>query len=338
MLRPLNMKVCAMMSKEAPMREVEGTAKAISDMKVRGAANIARAASGALSTFASAWKGKDRDAFVSDLKKAALKLHSARPTAVSLRNGIELTLSGAESGATVEDVRTIVVRNSKRFIASSEEALRRIAEIGKGRIPPGATVMTHCNSMAALSVIHAAFLDGKVSRVFATESRPWRQGHLTVKWLAERGVPVSLIVDPAVRHFMKAIDVVIVGADTVAANGAVINKIGTSQIALCAKESRVPFVVCAETFKFSKETLLGALVEIEERGPEEVADPLRPSDLPGVEFRNPVFDATPPEYIDAIVTEVGVVSPYSAAEVIKEMFSVPGPVLTDGDRSRSSWI
>jgi ribose 1,5-bisphosphate isomerase len=137
---------------------------------------------------------------------------------------------------------------------------------------------------------------------------------------------------------MRDIDVVMVGADTITANGAVINKIGTSQISLIAHESRVPFIVCAETFKFSKETLLGSLVEIEDRGPVEVADPLKPSDFPGATILNPVFDATPPEYIDAIVTELGIVSPYLATEVIREMFGIEGPVSIEGRRSQFSWI
>ena len=113
---------------------------------------------------------------------------------------------------------------------------------------------------------------------------------------------------------MKDIDVVLVGADTICSNGALINKIGTSQVALAANEARVPFIVCAETYKFSPKTLVGEMVEIEERGAGEVVDPkLIP---PNVAVRNPVFDATPAEYIDSIVTEIGLISPYAAYEVI----------------------
>ncbi len=115
---------------------------------------------------------------------------------------------------------------------------------------------------------------------------------------------------------MPKINIVVVGADTVASNGAVINKIGTSQIALCAHEARVPVMVCAETYKFSHETLAGELVEIEERDINEI---VKPGDFPGVVIFNPVFDATPPEYIDVIVTEEGVISPHAAFEIIKAM-------------------
>ena len=137
---------------------------------------------------------------------------------------------------------------------------------------------------------------------------------------------------------MRDIDIVVVGADTITANGAVINKIGTSQIAMSAHGSRVPFIVCAETFKFSRETLFGSMVEIEDRGPEEVADPLKPSDFPGARILNPVFDATPPEYIDAIVTEFGIVSPYLATEVIRELFEMEGPVTLEGRRTPFNWL
>ena len=176
------------------------------------------------------------------------------------------------------------------------------------------TVLTHCNSKAALGVIKAAHADGKDIRAYATESRPWRQGLLTIKDLSAAGVPTTLIIDSAVRWIMKEVDVVLVGADTICSNGALINKIGTSQVALAANEARVPFIVCAETYKFSPKTVYGEMVEIEERDASEVVDPrLIP---PKVSVRNPVFDATPAEYIDSIVTEVGLISPYAAYEVI----------------------
>jgi len=105
-----------------------------------------------------------------------------------------------------------------------------------------------------------------------------------------------------------------VGADTICSNGALINKIGTSQVALAAHEKRVPFMVCAETFKFSPRTIYGELVKIEER---DVTEILKPGEVPGsVKIFNPVFDATPPDYIDSIVTEVGVIPPFAAYEII----------------------
>ncbi len=136
------------------------------------------------------------------------------------------------------------------------------------------------------------------------------------------GIDVTLIVDSAVRYFINDVDCVVVGADTITANGALINKIGTSQIALAAKEARVPFMVAAETYKFSPKTLFGELVVIEERDASEVA----PEELLklGVKVRNPAFDVTPRDYIDVIITEIGAIPPEMAYIVITERLGYAG--------------
>jgi ribose 1,5-bisphosphate isomerase len=292
------------------------TAEKIESMEIRGAAKIARAAATALKNFALDYKGEDVVQFKEELANAGRQLTATRPTAVSLRNAVAIVLKGAKEGEDVIDVKEGIVTAAENFVQSSEKALDVIAEMGARRIKEGDTILTHCNSQAALSTIIKAHKDGKNISVYATESRPKKQGYLSVKQLAAEGVPTTLIVDSAVRHVMPKINVVIVGADTVASNGAVINKIGTSQIALCAHEARVAVMVCAETYKFSHETLAGELVDIEERDVNEI---VKPQDFPGVAIFNPVFDATPPEYIDVIVTEEGVISPHAAYEIIKAM-------------------
>ena len=289
----------------------------IRDMEIRGAGRIARAAALALKYFAEDFQG-DKDGFLKDLEDVKKYLLSTRPTAVSLRNAVYYVTNRVR-GENIEALRESIIKNADEFIERSEKALETIGRYGAGRIPDGATILTHCNSSAALQCIIQAHRDGKDIRVFNTETRPWLQGHITARTLAKEGIDVTMIVDSAVRYFMRDIDIVVVGADTIASNGAVINKIGTSQIALVAHEARVPFIVCAETYKFSPETVIGKLVKIEERDPSEIANP---EDFPGVKFRNPVFDATPPEYIDAIVTEIGVISPYLAYEIIKEVMNV----------------
>ncbi len=286
----------------------------IREMKIRGAGRIARAAAEALKVFAENFQGTRED-FTRELEEVKKYLLSTRPTAVSLRNAVYYVINRME-GDTLDSMRESVVQNAENFIAMSHEAVKRIGKFGAERIRDGSTILTHCNSSAALEVIIQAHRSGKEIKVFNTETRPWLQGHITSRILAKEGVDVTMIVDSAVRYFMRDIDIVIVGADTIASNGAVINKIGTSQIALVAHEARVPFMVAAETYKFSPETVIGKLVEIEERPAEEIADP---SEFPGVKFRNPVFDATPPEYIDAIITEIGIISPYIAYQIIKEV-------------------
>jgi ribose 1,5-bisphosphate isomerase len=285
-------------------------------MSIRGAGRIGRSASTALSDLASSWNGEDPVSFVHDLKRAAGMLHATRPTAVSLRNAIILTLKGIHKEDGVEAIRERVVSQSREFLERAENAVARIADLAKARVPSGSIVMTHCNSNAAISAIEAAFADGRVKGAICTESRPWRQGHITSRRLVAAGIPTTMVVDSAMGLSVRDADVVIVGADTIALDGTLYNKIGTSLLALAAEDYGVPFIACAETFKFSDRSD----VVVEERSPREVADPLVPEDLPGVRLHNPVFDDTDPRLIDHIITEKGVISPDMAPSIVKEMF------------------
>ena len=287
--------------------------KGINDMSIRGAAEIGRKASLAMRLFAEREIGSDAEKYLSKIQRFAKDIQSTRPTAVTLWSGVTMTIRGIEKDTTPKDMLTLVQNNSDRFIEASLRAVKTIAEIGANRVPKDAVILTHCNSTAAVATIIRAHELGKVKMVYATESRPKLQGQITVRQLAEKKVPVTMIVDSAVRYHMHKVDMVIVGADTVASNGAVINKIGTSQIALAAHERRVPFLVCAETIKFSPQTFMGGMVTIEERESSEVIDL---SKYPGVKVSNPVFDATPADYIDAIVTEVGVIPATAAYEIV----------------------
>jgi ribose 1,5-bisphosphate isomerase len=179
--------------------------------------------------------------------------------------------------------------------------------------------MTHCNSQAAISVIAEAHRAGKDINVIATESRPRLQGHLTIAQLDKLGIKTSLIVDSAVRYFMKDVDLVVVGADAITANGSVINKIGTSQLAMAAHESRTNLIVASETYKFSPRSLMGEMVEIEERDRAEVIDQTKLSSMGNVKVKNPAFDVTPASYIDLICTEVGAISPEMSYIIIRDI-------------------
>ncbi|MFQ6137169.1 MAG: ribose 1,5-bisphosphate isomerase [Candidatus Hydrothermarchaeales archaeon] len=291
----------------------------IRGMEIRGAGKVGRNAALALKICAETSKAKTSDELLNELEEAGEVLISARPSAVSLPNAVRFVLHKVNSGGVsdLEAVRKIAIEAADEFIENSNKAIETIGEIGARRVSDGDTIMTHCNSSAAIAVIKSAWGQGKDIRVLATEARPRYQGHLTVRELAKEGIPTTLIVDSAVRAFMKDVDKVIVGADSIAANGAVVNKIGTSQIALAAQEARVLFLVAAETYKFHPETLVGELVEIEERPSEEVADP---EEFEGVTIRNPAFDVTPPEYVDLIITEKGAIPPQAAIMIIKEEF------------------
>lgn len=299
--------------------EIKQIARDIKTMRIRGAGRIARSAAKALKLAARSSKAKTPAEFLGELDQISSFLLSTRPTAVSLPNAIRFVMLGVKRAgeADLQILKRAVISRSDEFIRSSREAVERIGEIGARRISDGDTVLTHCNSDCALAVIKTAFKQGKQIEALVTESRPMKQGLISVRELSDAGIPTTLIVDSAVRHLIRDVDKVIVGADSIAANGAVVNKIGTSQIALAAHEARVLFFIAAESYKFHPGTLVGGLVEIEERPPEEIVNPNR---FPGVKIRNPVFDITPPDYIDLIITERGIIPPSAAYTVIQELF------------------
>lgn len=297
---------------------VHATAEKIKRMEIRGAGRIARAAVEALRSHARDLKVRDLGEFRRGMEEAATHLLATRPTAVSLPNAVHLVMTPLAKAEDLEEARSGLIRAADQFIRSSKGAIERIGEIGAHHIADGETVLTHCNSEAALSCILTAARQGKGFQVYVTEVRPGNQGLLTLRALSDAGIPSHYIVDSAVRHFMNRIDRVFVGADAVAVNGAVVNKIGTSMVALAAHEARTPFFVAAETYKFAPRTTLGELVEIEEREGGEVLPPAEAARLSGVTVHNPVFDVTPAAYIDLIVTEEGAIPPSLAYIIIRE--------------------
>ena len=184
----------------------EETAELIRSMRIRGAGRIARAGASALGDFADTYTGGTLEGFLTDLKGASDTILASRPTAVSLWNGLHATVKGASEASSLEEARALVSANAKAFCERSERAVEEIARIGARRIQDGDVIMTHCNSSAALGVIKEAHRQGKDIRVYATESRPWRQGILTVNDLADAGVDVTLIIDSAVRSVMRKVD------------------------------------------------------------------------------------------------------------------------------------
>ncbi|MCU0629939.1 MAG: ribose 1,5-bisphosphate isomerase [Methanoregulaceae archaeon] len=294
------------------------TADKIKSMEIRGAGRIARAAALALSGHAESLESNDLNSFLDEMKRAADLLAGTRPTAVSLPNAVNIVMASLSQATTVPEAKLAIVTKAREFIQSSKHAVERIGKIGARHISNGDIILTHCNSEAALACLIEAHRSGKVFTVFATEVRPRNQGHLTIRVLNEAGIKTNFIVDSAVRSFINDIDLVITGADAVTVNGAVVNKIGTSQIALAAHEARTNFVVAAETYKFAPRTILGELIEIEERPPDEVLPDEIAKSLPYITVRNPVFDVTPAEYVDLIITESGAIPPQMAYIIIRD--------------------
>lgn len=267
--------------------------------------------------------------FVAELSEAARVLLQTRPTAVSLPNGIRYMMhrvNQAKSSTTsAADIKLVAIKAADEFLELTRTAVGRIGKIGANRIRNGDVVLTHCNSNAAISVMTTAWSEGKRFEVYATETRPRFQGHLTAQALARVGIPVTLILDDSVRYFMQDVDTVLVGADAITANGALVNKVGTSMVALAAHEVHTKVFVAAESYKFSPETMIGELVEIEERDPSEVISDKALKRLGRIKVRNPSFDVTPPEFIDLIITERGIIPPLGAMLILQEVFGVLTP-------------
>ncbi|MFB6070234.1 MAG: ribose 1,5-bisphosphate isomerase [Halanaeroarchaeum sp.] len=298
---------------------VEETAAEIASMEIRGAATIARAAAEALAAQARESDADDPEAFRAQMRAAARELKETRPTAVSLPNALRFVLRGMD-GDSVGELEASVERTVASFVEDLESAQDRLGRIGANRLRDGDVIMTHCHSTDALATVEKAVADGKHVEAIVKETRPRNQGHVTASQLRDLGVPVTLVVDNAAHRYLNDVDHVLVGADSIAADGSVVNKIGTSGLAVSARDRGTPIVVAAQTLKLHPGTLTGHTVEIEMRDESEVIDAETRAEIGDVEVRNPAFDVTPPRHVDAIVTERGQFPPESIVTLMRELY------------------
>ena len=305
------------------------TAEAIRDMVLRGAGAIGVAGAYGMAQAAMEAEGFSQEEFKRYLEAAAERMRRTRPTAVNLFHAINRCLKAVATGPVSE--RVLKVASEADAIAEEDlEASRRIGEYGSALIGDGFRVLTHCNAGAlafidygtALSPIRFAHRQRKRVFVFVDETRPRCQGSRLTAWeLQQEGIPHAVIVDNAAGYFMRRgeVDMVIVGADRIAANGDVANKIGTYEKAVLAHENGVPFYVAAPRMTFDLKCESGDNIEIEERGSEEVLgiwgvdEDGAPSKIliaaSGSPARNPAFDITPARYVTGFITERGVLRP-----------------------------
>ncbi len=297
-------------------------ASAIRGMAIRGAPAIGVAAAFALALGAhnSASEG---EALRAEWEGACRALAATRPTAVNLFWAIQqmracFAAHAARGGAWL---REALLAEARRIEQEDLESCRRLGDLGAELLPPGARVLTHCNAGAlatagsgtALGVVRSAARLGKLAAVFADETRPFLQGARLTAWeLAREGIPVTLVADSVAGHLMARgeIDAVVVGADRIAANGDVANKVGTYTVAVLAHEHGLPFYVAAPVSTIDLATPDGRAIPIEERPAEEVTHlGGRRVAAEGVLVRNPAFDVTPARLVSAIVCERGVARP-----------------------------
>jgi methylthioribose-1-phosphate isomerase len=299
------------------LKSCSEVAEAIKNMKIRGAPLIGAAAAYALALTAHHSKAKRRKQLIRELEEAAETLRKTRPTGVNLFWAVDRILNKARTfQGSVKELAALIIDEANRIAEEDVAANRSIGRHGAILINDGDTVLTHCNAGAlatvdygtAIGVIRAAVEQGKKVRVIATETRPKLQGaRLTAYELMRDGIPVTLISDTMVGYVMykRMVDKVIVGADRIVRD-AVINKIGTYQIAILAKEHGIPFYVAApkSTFDLAHRA---ADITIEERNPEEVTYIGSMRIAPeGVQALNPAFDITPIKHVTAIICEEGI--------------------------------
>lgn len=295
---------------------VKVAAEKIRALQVQGARNVAIAAIQALQTLAEQSKSKNKKSFVDELKEAQTILFASRETEPLMRNAIRYLIIQVQNQKTekADALKQMVITSASQFLKDLDASRERTAEIGAKRIKDGSTVFTHCHSSTVTRLLSKAKSQGKNFQVICTETRPAFQGKLTAKELVDSGIETTFIVDSAARTFMKNVDIVVVGADGITSEGNVVNKIGTSGIAVLAHEARVPVYVVSELLKFDRETLGGECEKIEQRNPAEVW-----SDAPAKLFvRNPAFDVTSNRYISGIVCEEGIISPQAIVEVVRK--------------------
>lgn len=297
---------------------VQATAEEIRKLQVQGARNVAIAAVQALQTLAKKTKAKNKMAFLNELKEAQAIFSAARETEPLMRNAIRWIITQAQGGKTekIDAMSQIVISSADLFLKNLEASRERTAEIGAKRIRDGSVVFTHCHSSTVTRMLAKAKAEGKNFKVICTETRPAFQGRITAKEMVNFGVETEFIVDSAARILLGEVDIVVVGADAITSEGNVVNKIGTSSIAVLAYEARKPLYVVSELLKFASETLNGECEKIEQRSPNEVW-----ADAPKkLLIRNPAFDVTPSRYIHGLICEEGVIAPQSVVEAIRRRY------------------
>lgn len=315
--------------------EASDTAKAIREMVVRGAPAIGITA--AFGVVLSARRHIEREgispAAISAIRSDMEQLAAARPTAVNLFWALERMGNLLDSLVAEAYPKPIerLLQEAQRIQAEDVAANRRMGELGAALISGPTALITHCNAGAlatggygtALGVVRSAWSEGKLTRVYADETRPWLQGSRLTAWeLQQESIPVTVICEGAAGALLRRGEIswVVVGSDRIAANGDVANKIGTYGLAVLARHHGVRVMVAAPTSTIDRACPNGESIPIEQRAPEEVLQcggSAIAADETAAE--NPVFDVTPAELIDAIVTERGVVSPPST-EGIAELF------------------
>lgn len=303
--------------------------RAIKNLVIRGAPAIGVAAAMGVALGALKIRTSNKERFRAKLDAICREIVQARPTAANLAWAVERMKQVADQASRrgVKGVKSRLVKEAQKMLDEDIAINRRMGRYGQRLLKNGSRVLTHCNAGAlatggygtALGVVRAAVEAGKRIEVFADETRPFLQGARLTAWeMKESNIPVTVITDNSAGYFMQQgrVDAVIVGADRIAENGDVANKIGTYMVAVLAKTHKIPFYVAAPLSTIDISIKSGKEIPIEQRGEKEVTRFQGRQATPnGVPAENPAFDVTPHRYVSAIITEKGVITPPLKAKI-----------------------
>jgi len=297
---------------------IQVTAEKIRNFQIKGARNIAIAAIEALQIHTTQTKAQTKTQLLTELKEAQTIFTTAKKTQPLMRNTLRSIINQTQTTPTqnITSLQEAITTTTNQALKDLETSREQTAKNGAKHIQNNTTVFTHCYSSTVTHLLSKAKEQNKTFQVICTETRPAFQGRITAKKLLKHDIETTLIVDSAVRTFIANTDLVIVGAEAITSEGNVINKIGTSNIAVLAQEAHKPFYVVSELLKFDPETLSVVYEKIEQRNPDEIWKKAPPK----LTIRNPAFDVTPNRYIHGLICEEGIITPQTIPEVVRRKY------------------
>jgi len=289
----------------AKKESVKSIVRDIRALKIQGASQVRKAVVRAVKISVQESTAKTVNQFRKELKEDMLALATARPTEPETRTAIRIILKETMKNRQLSELKENVMIECLGYELNRKKAMGKIAKIGAKKLKSKHVVFTHCHSHTVEGILIEMKKQKLLKHVYLTETRPRWQGRITAKNLTKAGIPCTLMVDSAARHFIHEADVFLTGCDAIIANGAVVNKIGTSMISLAAKKLKIPHYVATSSHSFDPATFFGAKETIEERPVKEVWE----KKFKKLTVRNPAFDVTEPELVTGIICEKGIFTP-----------------------------
>jgi ribose 1,5-bisphosphate isomerase len=300
------------------MEQVNDTVEKIRTLEIKGTRNIAIAAIKALQTLVQQTSAENKSQLLTELTQAHQLFFNVRKTEPLMRNALNYLKQQIQQSniQKVPNLCTMLVMSADKFLSELDASQEQAAKIGAQLIQNETTIFTHCNSSTVIQMLIKAKQTGKKFKVICTETRPALQGRITARELSENDIETTFIVDSATQAFLFKADFAIVGADVISPKGDIVNKVGTSGLAVLAHEAHKPFYVISELLKFDPITLYKEFEDIEQRDPNEVW-----KEAPkNIKIQNPAFDITPIRYINGLICEKGIISPQNVFNTVQQFY------------------